>query len=180
MSKGSLHLPTLLFQVACWLWWSVSEMISWQLYLWHEPRLRSCTSRISYSYGMYSYMSWRADMQMAYTIYASHRSHMLQPGSPISRGVSASSRVGLCRRTCTHTSPWRCLMDHHGPPGSLGSSYVSYVMFSESSHVGLSPARCAECSPSLLAITIWARKVPERRTRELFKCTLYMSKLCPE
>ena len=68
----------------------------------------------------------------------------------------------------------------YGPPGSLGSSYVSYVMFSESSHVGLSPARCAECSPSLLAITIWARKVPERRTRELFKCTLYMSKLCPE
>ena len=72
--------------------------------------------------------------------FSSHRSHMLQPGSPISRGVSASSRVGLCRRTCTHTSPWRCLMDHHGPPGSLGSSYVSYVMFSESSHVGLSPA----------------------------------------
>ena len=58
MSKGFLHLPTLLFQVACWLWWSVSEMISWQLYLWHEPRLRSCTSRISYSYGMYS-CKWR-------------------------------------------------------------------------------------------------------------------------
>lgn len=33
--------------------------------------------------------------------------------------------------------PGGALWDHHGPPGSLGSSYVSY---SESSHVGLSPA----------------------------------------
>ena len=42
-------LYTLVVQVACWQWWRVSEMISLQLYFWHEPWLRSrMTSRTSY------------------------------------------------------------------------------------------------------------------------------------
>ena len=134
MSQGSLHLPTLLFQVACWLWWSVSEMISWQLYLY----ILVARTKIKIMHFSHFLFIWhvfihvrRADMQTAHTIYASHRSHMLQPGSPISRGVSASSRVGLCRRTCTHTSPWRCLMDQQGrlgPAMSATSCLVSRVM----------------------------------------------------